>query len=963
MKLRTIVSVLALLAVLSVAIAGYLHYSAIIESAMREAGRNADSQTNTLKNLVSSFLSGNQKAVAALAGLRPLQLALTSTDPETRERANAVLDRFQMALEVSVCYLMDRGGTTVASSNRNDPDSFVGKNYAFREYFQQSIQGLRSLTMALGVTSQKRGIYFGHPVYGNGDEAPMGVVVIKAPIEPLEEEFEQTRGGIVLFADSRGVIFASNRHDWVYRFMWEITPQEIARIAETRQFGDSPREWTGLRMTGEGHAVDGSGTEYLITQSAIQDSDGWQVFYLISHKEPYSGGVRALMRSSGPILMILGIFVAIAVSYLYWIASRDIAQKKEAEEALRESENKLRMIIEHSTNLHYSHTPDHVLTYLSPHTRLFFDCEPEEALVKWTEFATDHPINREGYVHTQRAIDTGERQPPFPLELIGMKGRRIWVEVNESPVVVKGRTIAMVGALSDITARKLAQDALRESEQRFRHIAEISPFPIAILETDGRYIFVNKRFIEVFGYTVEEIPTGKAWFRLAFPDPQYRKGAISDWLSDLEKSRTFEVRPREYIVRCKDGKFRDILFRPITIEGGKQFITYEDLTELRQIEQERLRLAKLESVGILAGGIAHDFNNLLTAIVGNISLAKIDPTRSDKVIARLEEAEKAAARAKDLTLQLLTFSKGGAPVKKAMFLQGMIQETCGLILSGSKSRCELDIVPDLWPAEVDEGQISQVITNVLINADQAMPTGGTIKLRAVNRTLEAGHSLPLEPGRYIRIAIGDEGVGIGSEHLPRVFDPYFTTKQGGSGLGLATVHSVVSKHGGYVTATSEIGHGTTIIIYLPVARGQVDGLAGLADSEALTKGKGKILVMDDEEMIRDLAGAILTHLGYDAEFAENGEQAIAQYEKAKATDKPFDAVLMDLTIRGGMGGQEAVAILRSMDPTVRAIVSSGYSHDPVMAEYRNYGFVGVLSKPYQIEELSEVLQRVLARTT
>jgi two-component system, cell cycle sensor histidine kinase and response regulator CckA len=529
--------------------------------------------------------------------------------------------------------------------------------------------------------------------------------------------------------------------------------------------------------------------------------------------------------------------------------------------------------------------------------------------------------------------------------------------------VVKGRTVAIVGALSDITARKLAQSALRESEQRFRHIAELSPFPIAILETDGRYIFVNQRFMEVFGYTVEEIPTGKAWFRLAFPDPQYRKGAISNWISDLEKSRTFEVRPREYIVRCKDGRFRDILFRPITMEGGKHFITYEDRTELRQIEQERLRLAKLESVGILAGGIAHDFNNLLTAIVGNISLARIDPTRSDKVIARLEEAEKAAARAKDLTSQLLTFSKGGAPVKKAMFLQRMIQETCGLILSGSKSRCEFDIAPDLWPVEVDEGQISQVITNVLLNADQAMPTGGTIKLRALNCTLEAGHSLPLEPGRYIQIAIGDEGVGIGSEHLPKVFDPYFTTKQGGSGLGLATVHSVVSKHGGYVTAESEIGHGTTIIIYLPAARGQVDGLASLADSEAFTKGKGRILVMDDEEMIRDLASAILTHLGYEAEFAENGEQAIAQYERAKATGRPFDAVLMDLTIRGGMGGQEAVAVLRSMDPKVKAIVSSGYSNDPVMAEYGDYGFVGVVAKPYRIEELSEVLQRVLASTT
>jgi len=380
------------------------------------------------------------------------------------------------------------------------------------------------------------------------------------------------------------------------------------------------------------------------------------------------------------------------------------------------------------------------------------------------------------------------------------------------------------------------------------------------------------------------------------------------------------------------------------------------IIEREHMEAELSRVQKLESLGLLAGGIAHDFNNLLGAVMGNISLAMLDVDPENKAYQHLAKAERASFRAQELTRQLLTFSRGGAPVKKRITLPGIITEAAGFSLRGSRVLHELSIAADLLPVEADEGQMMQVFNNVLINADQAMPAGGIIRIAAGNVTLGPGEVPSLAAGRYVAITVSDEGTGIPREHLDKIFDPYFTTKQRGSGLGLAATYSIIRKHDGHITVESELGKGTVFHIYLPASQGEV---APPPRQEKFVRGSGAVLIMDDDEDMRKTTGDMLMRMGYTVDYADEGNAAIAKFQLAREAGRPFVAVIMDLTVPGGMGGKEAIGKLLAIDPAVRAIVSSGYSEDPVMADFRAYGFRGVAIKPYRIRELSEVVASVI----
>lgn len=380
------------------------------------------------------------------------------------------------------------------------------------------------------------------------------------------------------------------------------------------------------------------------------------------------------------------------------------------------------------------------------------------------------------------------------------------------------------------------------------------------------------------------------------------------------------------------------------------------------------QIRQLESITALSGGIAHDYNNLLTAIMGNISLALEHIAPNSKLSNLLEQALAASRVGKTLTRRLITFSKGGQPTKRPTDIVTLVENAAAFSLSGSNIRCELGPSNGTWSAYADPQQVGQAIHNLMINAAESMPCGGTVLISFENTTVEGPHSI-LAPGKYIDVAIKDQGVGIPNEHMEKIFDPYFSTKgkgaNRGTGLGLSISHSIISKHGGDITVCSRVGAGTTFHLLLPASEAAVGVVRPVFGKEIPEKtdkpvsGQGRILVMDDEAMIRELTGNMLGHLGYDVDFAEAGQCAVRKYQAALDAAEPYDAVILDLTIKGGMGGQATIKMLKEIDPTVRAIVSSGYSDDPVIANYHDYGFCEVVAKPYEMVEFSEKLYRVV----
>jgi len=415
--------------------------------------------------------------------------------------------------------------------------------------------------------------------------------------------------------------------------------------------------------------------------------------------------------------------------------------------------------------------------------------------------------------------------------------------------------------------------------------------------------------------------------------------------------------------QLKDDRERITLLKEMLLESE------HNNKLVSEMEAELEKAKKLESIAALSGGIAHDYNNLLTVIIGNISLARTLIKDNEKVLALLSEAQKASRIAKELTKRLITFSKGGVPTKSLAQIEPLIRSATEFSLSGSNVNYEFLFDKDLWPVAIDKSQIGQAIHNIIINADEAMLEGGNV-LVSVRNTEINKEKADLKPGNYVKITIADSGIGIPEENITRIFDPYFSTKemgtQKGMGLGLSIAHSIVQKHDGDIHVNSTIGNGATFTVYLPAA----DENQSIPPEDtrrkkkpamsSSLKGSGKILLMDDEAMIRNVGKSLLNHLGYDAEFAAHGEKAIAMYEDAMQQGEPFDVVILDLTIRGGMGGEETIKKLLEIDPEVKAIVSSGYANTPVVQNFRDYGFCANISKPYNLSKMGHNLNKILS---
>jgi len=512
----------------------------------------------------------------------------------------------------------------------------------------------------------------------------------------------------------------------------------------------------------------------------------------------------------------------------------------------------------------------------------------------------------------------------------------------------------------ELTDRKQAEEALKESEERFRVLVEESPLGVFLIDKDGYYKYINPKFIEMFGYTLKDIPTGQVWFKKAYPDKEYRDKVISVWMSDLNESKGGEHRPRTFNVTCKDGSKKVIQFRAVTMEGGDQFVICDDITEQQNLEAQLLQAQKMEAVGTLAGGIAHNFNNLLMSIQGNTSLMLLDTNTTHPHYERLTTIEKSVQSGSKLTSQLLGYARGGRYEVKPISINHIIKETSATFAMTRKDiTLHHDLASTLAGVKADRGQIEQAILNIYVNAAEAMPHGGKlcITTRNIPHTEITGKSYTIKLGTYILLTIRDTGIGMDKHTQAKVFDPFFTTKglAKGTGLGLASVYGIMKAHGGYIDVESKKGHGTTFFLYLPASKETIG--EEIHPAAPIETGKETILLVDDEEIILDVGEALLTSLGYTVLIAQGGHEAIDTLRSSLSSSPP-DLVILDM-IMPGMGGGETYDRMKEIHPTIKVLLSSGYSIDGQATEILKRGCNGFIQKPFTLGEISKAIREVV----
>jgi two-component system cell cycle sensor histidine kinase/response regulator CckA len=643
---------------------------------------------------------------------------------------------------------------------------------------------------------------------------------------------------------------------------------------------------------------------------------------------------------------------------------QQIAKREALESELKQSAENLRHQTKHLESLiHYSSlaivTLDEVHNIISCNREFeeLFRFEESEITGKnLDEVVACHQYLMEAKSFTKETMDgkaihgSGTRKRK--------DGSTVDVEFIGVPVVIDGSIVGAYGIYQDISERKRVEDALRESEERFRILVEESPFGVSIIGKDGCYTYLNPTFRAIFGYDLKDIPTGKKWFSKAYPDQEYRKNVISTWIDDLQATEPGKSRPQTFTVTCKDGSEKTVRFRSVTMKTGNQFVIYEDVTEIKQLEEQLHLAQRMEALGTLAGGIAHNFNNLLTGILGNASLMLLNTDPTHPHYERLKSIEKLVDSGSKLTRQLLGYARKGQYEVKPLNINHVVSETSeNFDITRKDIHVHRHLAEKLLGVHADQGQIEQVLWNLYVNAADAMIGGGDLFIETRTLTHAEMKSKPykVKPGTFVLITVRDTGSGMDKKTMERIFEPFFTTKglARGTGLGLASVYGMVKAHGGYIDVDSRKGKGTTFSIYLPATQQEVSERP--TTSGRLERGQEILLLVDDEAMVLEVSQELLEMLGYTVIPARGGQEAIELY---RAHRDEIDMVIIDL-IMPDMGGGETYDQLREINPRVKVLLSSGYSIDGQASEILKRGCDGFIQKPFKARELSQMIRDIL----
>lgn len=641
--------------------------------------------------------------------------------------------------------------------------------------------------------------------------------------------------------------------------------------------------------------------------------------------------------------------------------TQDITERKLAEEELRKAKS---IAEENETRFKALHSAS--CGGIAIHDKgLILDCN--QGLSEITGYSQKELIGMDGLLliaEKSRELVISKIMTGYekPYEAIGRRknGEEFPVRLEAREIPYFGKQVRTV-EFRDITTQKETERTLAAEKERLAVTLRSIGDGVITTDTTGNIVMMNRIAEELTGWLHTEAQGQPLEKVFKVIDETTRKPCEDPIKSVITSGNIIELANHTLLI-SRDGTERVIADSGAPIKDANNetigvVLVFRDMTDKQKLLAILQRTDKLEAIGVLAGGIAHDFNNLLSGIFGFIELARMTDD-INKIVTYLDQTLIAFERAKNLTRQLLAFAKGGAPMRKPGYLEPVIRDAVSFALSGSAITCEFDIDEHLWAADFDKGQIEQVIDNLVINAQQAMPTGGKISLKATNLKLQNGDHPLLKPGKYIRISIIDTGTGMAPDVLQRIFDPFFSTRQKGNGLGLTTCYAIVQKHSGMIDVESAVGKGSTFHIILPASpRVPEDDEITIQESHC---GKGRILIMDDEAFVRKLLKDLLSNMGYCVVESKNGEEAI---KLLGDTDVPIDAAIFDLTIQGGMGGKDAIIQVRKQYPDLPVIVSSGYSEDPVMARPQQYGFTDSLAKPFRKNDLANLLTRHIKKTS